>query len=48
VAVQALELVWCSNNGRIDPERLRQSMRRLLERPGFTDLVIADLALWKD
>src|SRR5262249_14824160 len=30
------------------PERLKSSMRILLDRPEVSDLVIADLARWKD
>lgn len=47
-AMQALRFMWRYADGRIDKERLRQSMRILLDRPELTDLVIADLARWKD
>ncbi len=47
-AMQALRFMWHSGEGKIAPERLRQSMRILLERPELADLVIADLARWKD
>ncbi|HVV98975.1 MAG TPA: hypothetical protein VHB77_01475 [Planctomycetaceae bacterium] len=47
-AMQALRFMWTYGNGRIEPERLRQSMRLLLDRPELADLVIADLARWKD
>jgi len=47
-AMQALRFMWTYGTGRIEPERLRQSMRILLERPEMADLVIADLARWKD
>lgn len=47
-ASQALRFMWTYGNGRIDQERLRQSMRELLDRPELTDLVIADLARWED
>jgi hypothetical protein len=33
---------------RIEKDRLRQSMRILLDRPELADLVIADLARWED
>lgn len=47
-AMQALRFMWTYGTGRIEPERIRQSMRILLDRPEMSDLVIADLARWKD
>jgi hypothetical protein len=47
-AMQALRFMWTYGTGRIAPERLRQSMRLLLDRPEMVDLVIADLARWQD
>lgn len=47
-AMQALRFMWTYGAGRISPDRLRQSMRILLDRPEMADLVIADLARWKD
>lgn len=47
-AMQALRFMWTYGSGRIAPERLQQSMRILLDRPEMADLVIADLARWKD
>jgi hypothetical protein len=47
-AIQALRFLWTYGNGRIPAERLRTSMRLLLDRPEVSDLVIADLARWKD
>lgn len=47
-AMQALRFMWQYEEGRIPKERLRQSMRLLLDRPELCDLVIADLARWKD
>jgi hypothetical protein len=47
-AMQALRFLWTYGAGRIPPERLRSSMRLLLDRPEVSDLVIADLARWKD
>jgi hypothetical protein len=46
-AMQALRFMWTYGSG-IDKPRLRQSMRTLLTRPELADLVIADLARWKD
>ncbi len=43
-AMQALRFMWTDGQGRIDHERLRESMRILLDRPELADLVIADLA----
>lgn len=47
-AMQALRFMWTYGNDRIPKERLRKSMRHLLDRPELADLVIADLARWKD
>ncbi|TWT58672.1 hypothetical protein KOR42_20540 [Thalassoglobus neptunius] len=47
-AMQALRFMWTCGDGEIAPERLRQSMRILLDRPNLADLVIVDLARWKD
>ena len=47
-AMQALRFMWTYGEDRIEKERLRQSMRLLLERPELADLVIADLARWQD
>jgi hypothetical protein len=47
-AIQALRFVWTYGNGRISAERLRKSMRLLLDRPELIDLVITDLGRWKD
>jgi len=47
-AMQALRFVWQYTENRISKDRLRKSMRILLDRPELADLVIADLARWKD
>lgn len=47
-AMQALRFMWTYGNGRIPLNRLRASMQILLDRPELADLVIADLARWKD
>lgn len=47
-AMQALRFMWSYGNGRIPGDRLKASMRVLLDRPELVDLVIADLARWKD
>jgi len=47
-AMQALRFMWKYSEGRIEKDRLRASMRILLDRPELADLVIADLARWKD
>lgn len=46
--MQALRQMWAYGNGRIPKERMRQSMRELLDRPELADLVVADLARWED
>ncbi|HVV98977.1 MAG TPA: hypothetical protein VHB77_01485 [Planctomycetaceae bacterium] len=47
-ALQALRYMWSYGHGRIKPERLRQSLRALLDRPDFADYIIKDLSRWKD
>lgn len=47
-AMQALRFMWTYEPDRISKDRLKQSMRLLLERPELSDLVIADLSRWKD
>lgn len=46
-AMQALRFMWTYGQ-RIEKERLRESMRILLDRAELADLVIADLARWED
>jgi len=47
-AMQALRFMWTYSEGTISKNDLRKSMRILLDRPELADLVIADLARWKD
>lgn len=47
-AMQAVRFMWWHGDGRIAPERLRAAMRTLLARPELADLVIMELARWKD
>jgi hypothetical protein len=47
-AAQGVRFLWTHGNGRISQDRLRQSMRGLLDRTELADLVIADLARWED
>ncbi|MEQ9411519.1 MAG: hypothetical protein RIK87_27645 [Fuerstiella sp.] len=46
--MQTLRFMWTYEPDRIPKERLKESMRHLLSRPELADLVIADLARWKD
>ncbi len=46
--MQTLRFMWTYEPDRIPKERLKESMRILLDRPELADLVIADLARWKD
>lgn len=46
--MQGVRFLWSYGNGRISQDRLRQSMRGLLDRSEIVDLVIADLARWED
>lgn len=47
-AMQALRFMWQYGDDKVSHDRLRGSMRILLDRPELADLVIADLARWKD
>ena len=47
-AMSAVRFMWQYGEGKIEKERLRESMRILLDRPELADLVIADLCRWKD
>lgn len=47
-AMMGLRFMWQFAGGKISNERLQQSMRILLDQPELADLVIADLARWKD
>lgn len=47
-ALQALKFMWEYAPGVIPPERLQASMRILLNHPDLADLIIIDLARWKD
>lgn len=45
---QMVRFLWTYGKGHIPPERLKQSMRLLVENPKIADLVIPDLARWQD
>ncbi|MFV0446441.1 MAG: hypothetical protein ACK5Q5_22945 [Planctomycetaceae bacterium] len=45
---QMLRFLWTYGKGLFPPERLRKSMRLLVENPKISDLVIPDLARWED
>lgn len=47
-AMQTLRFLWAYEPDRISKDRLRVSMRYLLERPDLADIAIADLSRWKD
>ena len=46
--MSSLRFLWTYAPERIPAERLRESMRILLDRPDLADLVITDLARWED
>lgn len=46
--MQALRFMWTYEPDRLPKDRLKQSMHLLLERKEMADLVITDLARWKD
>jgi hypothetical protein len=47
-AMTAVRFMWKYGNGKIPPERLKESMRLFLNQPEVSDLAISDLARWKD
>ncbi|MBI3861831.1 MAG: hypothetical protein HY290_08035 [Planctomycetia bacterium] len=47
-AMTALRFMWTYGNGKIPADRLKAAMRLFLDRPEVSDLVISDLARWKD
>ncbi|QDT40259.1 hypothetical protein Pan241w_03150 [Gimesia alba] len=47
-AMQALSFIWTFGNHNIKKDRLRASMRLLLDRPELADLAVANLARWED
>lgn len=46
--MQALRFMWTYGDDHISKDRLRQSMRIILDRPELADLVIVDLGRWQD
>lgn len=47
-AIQAVRFMWQYASGRIEKDRLRTSLRSLVDRPELVDFVIPDLARWED
>ncbi|WP_298861248.1 hypothetical protein [uncultured Gimesia sp.] len=47
-AMEALSFIWTYKESQISKERMRQSMRLLLNRPVLADRVITNLARWED
>ncbi len=47
-AMQALRFLWTYGGQDVDRDALKASLRTLLDRPELADLVIADLARWRD
>jgi len=48
MAIQALRIMWTYGEGRVTAERLKKSMRLVLDKPAFAELVLPDLARWQD
>ena len=46
--MNALRFMWTYGSERISKDRLRQSMRIVLDRPELADLVVVDLGRWED
>ena len=46
--MRTLRFLWTYESDRFTKDRLKQSMRTCLDRPELADLVITDLARWKD
>ena len=47
-AMQAVRFMWTYGGDRIGKNRLKQSLRILLGEPDVADMIVADLARWKD
>lgn len=47
-AMQALRFLWTYGSDRVPRERILSAMRRLVDRAAVCDIVINDLARWKD
>ncbi|GAB4136565.1 MAG: hypothetical protein Tsb009_03700 [Planctomycetaceae bacterium] len=47
-ALLAIRIIWTYGNGKISKDRLRKSMRLLIDRPELAELAIPDLARWRD
>lgn len=47
-ASDAVRAMWEHGDGRIDRGRLKESMRRLLDRPAFAAETIRTVSEWKD
>ncbi|MFN5299522.1 MAG: hypothetical protein ACK5HA_14555 [Planctomycetaceae bacterium] len=47
-AVQALRFIWSYGAEQVPHERVLKTMRTLIDRPALCDIVINDLARWKD
>lgn len=47
-AMQAIRFVWHYGQDRVSGDSLKLAMRALLEHPKYAELVITDLARWKD
>ena len=48
MAMQALRIMWTYGEDKVSRPRLKQSMRLMLGRRDYAELVLADLARWKD
>lgn len=47
-AIKAIRIIWTYGDGTIGKDRLRRSMRLLIDRPKYVETVIPDLARWRD
>lgn len=47
-ALTALRFMWTYGTDAVSKQRLRESMRSLLDRPRLTEIVVTDLSRWKD
>ncbi|MFQ5730609.1 MAG: hypothetical protein ACE5KM_01510 [Planctomycetaceae bacterium] len=48
MAMQALRILWTYGEGKVSHARLKRSMRIVLDRTDYGELMLADLARWKD
>ncbi|WP_437188248.1 hypothetical protein SH668x_001685 [Planctomicrobium sp. SH668] len=46
--LKALEFMWSYGQDHADPQVLKETLRKMIDRPGLTGLVVLDLSRWQD